>query len=91
MCLSFFFLDVLLCFWTCVHAQLLSGVQHFVTPWPIAHQALLPTEFSRRDYWSGLPFSSPGDRSQPETEPMSPVFPAWAGRFFTTEPPEKPI
>ena len=44
--------------------------------------------FSRREYWSGLPFPSPGDLSDPGTEPTSPEL---AGRFFTTEPPGKPI
>ena len=39
--------------------------------------------FPRQEYWSGLPFSSPGDLSNPGIEPVSP---ALAGRFFTTEP-----
>jgi len=39
--------------------------------------------FSRQEYWSGLPFSSPGDLIHPEIKPMSP---ALAGRFFTPEP-----
>ena len=37
-----------------------SRVQLFVTPWTIAHQAPLSMEFSRQEYWSGLPFLSPG-------------------------------
>ena len=44
-------------------------------------------EFSRQEYWSRLPFPSPGDLSDPGIEPVSP---ALAGRFFTTEPPGKP-
>ena len=44
---------------------------------------------SRHEYWSGLPFPSPGDLPNPGTEPASPVSPAWAGRFFTTEQPGK--
>ena len=44
-------------------------------------------EFSRQEYWSGLPFPFPGDLPHLEIEPMSP---ALAGRFFTTEPPGKP-
>ena len=40
----------------------------------------------RQEYWSGLPFPSPGDLPDPVTEPTSP---ALAGRFFTTEPPGK--
>ena len=52
-----------------------SCVQLFVTPWTVAHQAPLPMEFSRQ-YWSGLPFPSPGDLPDPEIEPMSPEAPA---------------
>ena len=43
--------------------------------------------FPRQEY---LPFPPPGDLQDPGTEPMSPVSPAWAGGFFTTEPPGKP-
>ena len=43
-------------------------------------------EFSRQEYWSGLPFPSPGDLPDPGTEPTSPVSPALAGGFFTTVP-----
>ena len=46
--------------------------------------------FSRQKYWSGLPCPSPGDLPHPGTEPKSPVSPALAGRFFTTQPPGKP-
>jgi len=42
--------------------------------------------FSRQEYWSGLPFPSPGDLADPGIEPVSL---ASAGRFFTTEPPVK--
>ena len=44
--------------------------------------------FSTQEYWSGLPFPSPGDLPNPEIEPVSP---ALAGRLFTTEPPGKPV
>ena len=43
--------------------------------------------FSRQDYWSVLPFPTPQDLPNPGIEPMSPVSPALAGRFFTTAPP----
>jgi len=43
-----------------------------VTPWTVAHQALLSMEFSKQEYWSGLPFSSPGDLPDPGIEPGSP-------------------
>ena len=52
----------------------------------IAHQASLSMEFSRQEYWSGLPFPSPGHVPDPGIEPLSPVL---AGRFFITEPPGK--
>ena len=45
-------------------------------------------EFSKREYWSGLPFLSPGDLPDPGIESVSP---ALIGRFFTAEPPGKPI
>ena len=41
-------------------------------------------EFSWQEYWSELPFPSPGYFPNPEIEPVSPVSPALAGRFFTT-------
>ena len=46
--------------------------------------------FSRQEYWSGLPFLSPGDLPNPGIEPTSLVSPALTGGFFTTEPPGKP-
>ena len=58
----------------------------FVTQWTVARQAPLSKGFPRREYWSGLPFPSPGDLLDPEVEPASPVL---EGRFFTTEPPGK--
>ena len=56
----------------------------------IAHQAPLSMGFSRQEYWSGLPFLSPGDLPDSGMEPVSPVSSALAGRFFTTEPPGRP-
>ena len=47
-------------------------------------------QFSRQEYWSGLPVPTPGDLFDVGIQPMSPVSPVLAGRFFTTEPPEKP-
>ena len=43
----------------------LSHVQLFAMPWTVACQTPLSVGFSRQEYWSGLPFSSPGDLSQP--------------------------
>ena len=51
----------------------LSRVQLFVTPWTLACQAAPSRGFSRQEYWSGLPFLSPGDLSDPGIEPGSPA------------------
>ena len=51
---------------------------------PMDHQAPLPVEFFRQEYWRGLPFPSPGDLLDPGMEPLSLVSPALAGGFFTT-------
>ena len=67
----------------CAHAQLLSHVQLFVTPWTVALQASLSMGFPRQGYWSGLPFSSPDDLPDPEIELVSPALP---GGSFTTKP-----
>ena len=48
----------------------------FVTPWTVAHQAPLSMGFLRQEYWSGLPFPSPGDLANPGTEPTSPALQA---------------
>ena len=57
-------------------------------PWTVASQAPLSMGFSRQEYWSGLSFSSLGDLPNPGIKPTSPAF---AGGFFTTEPPRKPL
>ena len=70
----------------CMHAQLCL----FVTPMGCnLPKAPLSMEFSRQAYWNGLPIPSSGDLPDPETEPVSLVSPALAGRFFTTAPPGK--
>ena len=50
-----------------------SCVQIFWDPMTVAHQDLLSMGFSRQEYWSGLPFSSPGDLLNPGIEPRSPA------------------
>ena len=45
----------------------------FATPWTIACQAPLSMEFSRQEYWSGLPFPSSGDLPNPGIEPTPPA------------------
>ena len=54
------------------------------TAWTVACQAPLSMDFSRQEYWSGLPFPSPGNLSEPGIEPASLKSPALAGEFFTT-------
>ena len=61
-----------------------SHVQLSVTIWTVAHQAPLSMEFSRQEYWSGLPCPPPGDLPDPGIEPKSLMSPALAGAFFTT-------
>ena len=56
--------------------MLLSHVQLFVTPWTIAHHVPLSMGFSRQEYWSGLPFPTPGDLPDPEIKPGSPALQA---------------
>ena len=57
------------------------------TPWTVAHQALPSMEFSRQEYWSGLPFPSPGDLPNSRIKPGSPALQADSS---LTEPPGKP-
>ena len=73
-----------------MHAQLLSHFWLFTTPWTVSRQAPLSIGFSRQEYWSGLPFLSPGYLPDPGIEPESLASSALAGRFFTTAPPGKP-
>ena len=54
----------------------LGCVQLFVTPWTVAYQASPSMGFSRQEYWSGLPFPSPGDLPNPGIEPGSPALEA---------------
>ena len=59
-----------------------------MTPWTVAHQAPLSMEFSRQEYWSGLPCPSPGDLPDPGIKPRSPVLQADS---LPPEPPGKPV
>ena len=59
-------------------------------PWTVARQAPLSMEFSRQEYWSGLPFPTPGDLPDPVVEPASLMAPELASGFCSTEPPVKP-
>ena len=59
-----------------------------MTPGTVAHQGPLSMEFSRQEYWSGLPFPSPGDFPDPGIEPK---FPTLQADSLPTEPPGKPL
>ena len=67
-----------------VKVKLLSRVGLFVSPWTVAHQTSPSMEFSRQEYWSGLPFPSPGDLPDPGIKPRSPALEADA---LLSEPP----
>ena len=71
-----------------VVVESLSHVQLFAILWTVAHQVPQFMEFSRQEYWSELPFPTPEDLPDPETEPTSAAF---AGRFVTPVPPGKSI
>ena len=64
----------------------LSHVRLFATQWTVAYQAPPSLGFSRQEYWSGLPFPSPGDLPNPGIEPGSPVLQA---DTLPSEPPGK--
>ena len=66
-----------------------SDMSDSATPWTVALQVPLSVEFSREEYWIGLPFPTPGDLPEPGIEPKSLVSRALAGRFFTTAAPGK--
>ena len=68
----------------CMSLICFSCVQLFATLWSVAHQAPLSMGFSRQEYQSELPFSSPADLPNPRIEPKSLMPPEFAGRFFTT-------
>ena len=68
-----------------VKVKSLSRVWLFATPWTVAYQAPPSMGFSRQEYWSGLPFPSPGDFPNPRIEPRSPALQADA---LPSEPPK---
>ena len=71
----------------CVYAKSLQSVLFFVTLWTIAGQDPLSMRFSRQEYWSGLPFPSPGDLLDPGIEPGSPTL---QGDSLPSKPSGKP-
>ena len=70
----------------CNAVMALNRVRLFATPWTVAYQVPPSMGFSRQEYWSGLPFPSPGDLPDPGIEPRSPASQADA---LPSEPPGK--
>ena len=64
------YLCLVYCYCYCLVAILVAN--YFVTPWTVTCQTPLPTSFPRQEYWSGLPFPSPGDLPNPGIEPCLP-------------------
>ena len=73
----------------CVQAHSVMSDPYSI-PQTVARQAPLSIEFSRQEYWNGLPYPTPGDLPDPGTEPASLVCTALTGVFFTTGSPGKP-
>ena len=67
---------------------MLNFFRLFATPWTVSCQNPLSMEFSRQEYWSGLPFPSPGDLPKPGPEPGAPALQADS---LLSEPPGKPM
>ena len=70
-----------------LEAYMLSRFSHvwlFVTLWTVALEAPQSMEFSRKEYWNGSPFTSPGDLPYPAIEPTSLKSLELAGGFFIT-------
>ena len=71
------------CVCVCVHMCALSHVQLFAKLWTAARQPPLWMKLSRQEYWSMLPFPTPGNLPDPGAEPKSLVSAALAGGVFT--------
>ena len=67
--------------------KLLSRTLLFAAPWTVGHQASPSLGFSRQEYWSGLPFPSPGNLPHPGIKPRSPTLQT---DTLPSEPPGKP-
>ena len=77
----------MLCVCVCVCVCTLSCVQLFMTPWIVAHQVPLSMGYSRQEYWSGLPFPSLGDLSNPGIKPVSLCLLHWQVGPLSSAPP----
>ena len=69
-------------------SEVVCPVRLLATPWTVAYQAPPFMGFSRQEYWSGLPFPSPGDLPDPGIEPGSP---AWQADSLPAEPSGKHV
>ena len=81
-------LFIFIILYTSVKVKSLSRVRLFATSWTVACQAPPSMGFSRQEYWSGLPFPSPGHLPNPGIKPRSPALQADA---LTSEPSGKPL
>ena len=83
---------VCVCVCVCVHTCTKSLLSHptLSIPWTVASWAPLSMGFSRQEYWSGLPFPSPGDLLDPGIKPASLKSAALAGGSLPLAPPGKP-
>ena len=72
--------DVIL--WACAVVSCFSCSRLFATPWTVACQAALSMEFSKQEYWSGLPFPPLGDLPNPGIEPESPALLHWQQTLY---------
>ena len=68
--------------WCAVCSSCLVVSDCFMTPWTVACQAPLSIEFSRQEYWIGLPFPAPGDHPNPAFQPLSPASLAFQVDFY---------
>ena len=66
-------IDMFMVFMVMMFSHTYTSLQSCLTLWTVAHQAPLSMEFSRQEYWSGLPFPPPGDLPNLRIEPASPV------------------
>ena len=78
-----------LCVCVCVCTRSLSHVWLFATSGTVAHKVPLSTEFSKQEYWKGLPFPTPGDLPDPGIEPGSLASPNWQADSLPLAPPAK--
>ena len=76
-------------FKVCLLCSVTMSYPVLVTLWTVAHQAPLSTRFFRQEYWSGLPFPSPGDLPDPGIELVSPILATWEASYFFSIPTDR--